>query len=260
MISVNQESISEQAVLNEMQYHPADNHRAAMVSAAQSLIIGKLLLQRADELNLTNNIDATTFADEKTYQDAVLEQLINQDIKIPQATSAECQQYYQANLSKFTTSPLVAARHILLPAPVEDINARLEAKALADEIIKQLKQGESFSVLASAHSKCDSSKHGGVLGQLSKGQTVAEFERQVFAASEGLMTHAVESRYGYHVVFIDMKIAGNQLPYDLVKQRITTYLNEKVKRKAIAQYIRHLISQANIDGFEFDIDASPLMQ
>lgn len=260
MISVNLESISEQAVLNEMQYHPADDHRTAMVGAAQSLIIGKLLLQRAEALELTKQLDVTAFQDEKIYQDAILEQLINQEIQLPKATSEECLQYYQANLAKFTTSPLIAAKHILLPAPTDNVTARLDAKALADAIINQLQQGESFSALALAHSKCDSAKQGGALGQLSKGQTVAEFERQVFAANEGLISHAVESRYGFHVVFVEMKVAGNQLPFEFVEQRITTYLNEKVKRKAIAQYIRHLISEAQIDGFEFDVNASPLMQ
>ncbi|MCW3173911.1 peptidylprolyl isomerase [Shewanella subflava] len=260
MISVNLEPISEQDILSEMQYHPAEDHRSAMISAAQSLIIGKLLFQRANELDITKKDDVTEYQDEKAYHDALLEQLVNQDIQFPHATAAECFQYYQANLSKFSTSPLIAAKHILLPAPTDNVTARLEAKTLADAIINQLQQGESFSELALAHSKCDSSKHGGALGQLSKGQTVAEFERQVFAANEGLISHAVESRYGFHVVFVDMKVAGNQLPFEFVEQRITTYLNEKVKRKAIAQYIRHLISQAKIDGFDFNVDASPLMQ
>jgi peptidyl-prolyl cis-trans isomerase C len=259
MISVNQEPISEQAILHEMQYHPADDHRSAMVEAAQSLIIGKLLYQRANELGMSQQAQVE-YEDEKAAQDAMLDQLIAQDISLPKATPQECLQYYQANLAKFSTSPLIAAKHILLAAAPDNIAARTEAKTLADAIIEQLQSGQSFSDLALMHSHCDSSKQGGALGQLSKGQTVVEFERQVFAADVGLMTHAVESRYGFHVVQVEQKVAGKQLPFEFVEQRISKYLNEKVKRKAIAQYIRHLISQAQIDGFEFDVDASPLMQ
>ncbi|MFT6030313.1 MAG: hypothetical protein ACI8O8_002057 [Oleiphilaceae bacterium] len=40
---------------------------------------------------------------------------------------------------------------------------------------------------------------------------------------------------------------GKPLPYDMVKTRIADYLHEKVRRKAITQYIHTLISQAKID-------------
>ena len=54
MITVNNHTISESDILHEMQYHPANDHRAAMVNAAESLIIGELLQQRASRLKLTD--------------------------------------------------------------------------------------------------------------------------------------------------------------------------------------------------------------
>ncbi|TKL85351.1 peptidylprolyl isomerase, partial [Enterococcus faecium] len=56
MIEVNQQPISEADIFAEMQYHPATDKRAAMVAAAQSLIIEKLLCQRADTLGLAVQI------------------------------------------------------------------------------------------------------------------------------------------------------------------------------------------------------------
>ena len=101
---------------------------------------------------------------------------------------------------------------------------------------------------------------GGQLGQLSKGQTVPEFERQLSNCKRGLAQSPIESRYGVHVVVLDQHVEGKQLPFDMVKTRIADYLNEKVRRKAIAQYIHTLISQATIDGFDFKVSESPLMQ
>jgi peptidyl-prolyl cis-trans isomerase C len=46
----------------------------------------------------------------------------------------------------------------------------------------------------------------------------------------------------------------------MVKERIADYMNEKVRRKAIAQYIHTLISDAEIEGFDFSVSDSPLMQ
>ncbi len=257
MIKVNHQSISENQILQEMQYHPATDHRSAMIEAAQSLIINELLQQRANTLGLNLQLGQN---ETEQQSDAVVEQLIREDIAIPNASEAECRQYYQSNLNKFCTSPLVAARHILLAAPESDQHLRAQTAEQAEVLIQQLQQGIDFSTLASQYSACDSKQVGGQLGQLSKGQTVAEFERQVFSANPGLISHPIETRFGFHIVIVDEKVDGQQLPFELVSQRISDYLNEKVKRKAIAQYIQQLIVESDIDGFDFNVDSSPLMQ
>jgi peptidyl-prolyl cis-trans isomerase C len=101
---------------------------------------------------------------------------------------------------------------------------------------------------------------GGSLGQIGKGQTVPEFERQLFNLPEGLASAPIESRYGIHIVLIAHREEGRQLPFDMAHARIRDYLNEKVRRKAIAQYIEALINDARIEGFSFEVSGSPLMQ
>ena len=76
----------------------------------------------------------------------------------------------------------------------------------------------------------------------------------------GLHLHPLETRYGIHIVEVLERIDGQQLPFVAVQQRIADYLNEKVRRKAVAQYIQQLVSTAEIEGFDFNIEASPLMQ
>lgn len=253
MITVNEVTISEDAVLKEMQYHPAPDQPQAMRKAAECLVIAELLRQRASELNLLD-------VDRERLEDR-LDDLLQADVAIPVAGHAECLLYYQSNPNRFKSSPLVAARHILLLAAPDDDVAREQALELAHQIIELLRADLSqFSLLAQQHSRCESAKAGGDLGQLSKGQTVAEFERQVFSAEPGLIGHPVETRYGVHVVCVDHKEPGRQLPFELVSERIETYLNEKVRRKAIAHYLQHLMSEADIRGMDFGISPSPLMQ
>tara|TARA_Y100000746_G_scaffold232529_2_gene249721 strand:- start:580 stop:1356 length:777 start_codon:yes stop_codon:yes gene_type:complete len=258
MITVNQTTISEAQILQEMQYHPAEDHRSAMINAAESLIIGELFNQRLDELKLSCSVSSQNNEEQK--QNAMLNKLIEHDVALPHASEQECEHYYSQNLSKFTSSPLIAARHILIPATIEDESARAKALETAESILQALQDGGSFSELAAQFSKCDSAKINGELGQLSKGQTVAEFERQVFAAEIGLMKHPVESRFGFHIVSVDYKEPGAQLPFEAVKARIKEYLEKKVERKAIAQYIEQLISNAEIEGFDFNVSNSPLVQ
>ncbi len=255
MIIVNHTQISEDKVLEEMQYHPAESRREAMCKAAESLIIGELLRQRAKSLGIPVNDDTVTASDED-----FIEALIEKEVAIPEAREEDCRQYYEANRSKFETSPLLEVKHILLAVPKEDNAGRAEAKVRADALLDILKGGADFGKLARRESACPSKETGGSLGQISKGQTVPEFERQVFAAEPGLMPRPVESRYGFHLVYIERKISGRPLTFAQAREKVAEYLNEKVRRKAIAQYIQILITEATIEGYDFKVDGSPLLQ
>lgn len=253
MIRVNNTEISETAILAEMQYHPADNQREAMIKASEALVIGELVKARAATLGIS-------LQDEADNAEA-LGQLLAQEVDMPLATEADCQRYYDANLDKFQTTPLLAVKHILLAAAPDDDDARIKAADLAIELLNELSTApEKFAALAEAYSACPSNKVGGSLGQITRGQTVPEFERQLFNLGEGLARRPLESRYGLHLVQVDHRVEGRQLPYAQVQEKIQDYLNEKVKRKAIAQYIETLIAGAQIEGFDFSVSESPLLQ
>lgn len=255
-IKVNGVLIDEATILGEMQFHPAENKRAAMIKSAESIIVGELLRQKAIELNIIS-----TDCDNNSAEEAAgLKTLIEQQVEYPKATEEECQRFFEANQGKFTTSPLLEVRHILLPVAPDDITERLNLKEVADKLINILSSDPSaFDDLVQRHSGCPSKEQKGNLGQLSKGQTVPEFEKAIFAAEPGLISYPVETRYGFHIVFVDRKVEGQALPYEYVKDKVSEYLNDKVQRKATAQYMQTLIEDADISGFVFDIEAG-LMQ
>lgn len=253
MIRVNETEISENAILTEMQYHQAQSQRDAMIKASEALIVSELVRARAAELGIVLNEDAA--------EAEALDQLLQTDVDIPTASEQDCRRYYDANLDKFQTTPLLGVCHILLPAAAEDDDARIKAADQAIKILALLEADQqSFGKLAETYSACPSAKVGGNLGQIAKGQTVPEFERQLFSLREGLARRPIESRYGLHIVLVEHRVEGRQLPYSAVAERITEYLNEKVKRKSIAQYVEMLISRATIEGFDFSVSDSPLLQ
>lgn len=254
-IYVNQQAISDKRVLAEMQYHPAQSQRDAMLKAAESLIIGELLHQRAQQLGLIVDDDSAEASDED-----FIDALLAAEVEIPEASADECAHYYHANPQRFISSPLLEVRHILLDVAPDDDEGRIAVKQKSRMLLDSLRAGEDFSSLARAESACPSKTVGGSLGQISRGQTVPEFERQVFAADPGLLPRAVESRYGFHLVFIERKVEGKQLPFDAVQATIIKYLNEKVRVKSVAQYIQTLIIDAEISGYDFGVSNSPLMQ
>ncbi len=253
MIKVNQIEISEDAIAAEMQYHGAETQREAMLKAGESLVISELLRQRANELGF---YDKESAKDEDSFS----QQLFNHELDCPSASDQDCLNYFKQNPDKFFSSPLVEARHILVAANPADPEASMVGKEKAEKLLRQLQvDGQLFDMLAKQYSDCTSKETGGQLGQLSRGQTVPEFERQVFQCVQGLIAAPIETRYGFHIVKIDHVVPGKALPLEAVEERIRHYLNEKVRRKAIAQYIEQLISSAEIEGFDFNVSDSPLM-
>ncbi len=249
MITVNQEVIPEADIFAEMQYHPSSSKRQAMVDAAQTLIISTLLRQQARKLGY---VDA--------HEEIAIEKLLSQQVEVPTAHDHECHSYYLQNTQRFFSSPLLEVRHILLACPVDDAQGRIDAIDNAKALLDQISQGESFAKLSQTFSACSTKDSGGLLGQISKGQTVPELERVLMKLPIGLHPTPLESRYGIHIVEVLQREDGQQLPFEAVQQRIADYLNEKVRRKAIAQYIQQLVSSAQIEGFDFNLNPSPLMQ
>jgi peptidyl-prolyl cis-trans isomerase C len=71
---------------------------------------------------------------------------------------------------------------------------------------------------------------------------------------------AVKTRFGYHVLRLDRRIGGAQLPFEAVRERIAAYLREHVWRRAVSQYLQLLVGQAEIEGIELNGASSPLVQ
>src|SRR5690606_41471783 len=103
-------------------------------------------------------------------------------------------------------------------------------------------------------------ERGGAWGQVSKGQTVPEFERQRLGRRVGIATRPLESRYGFHLVEVEQRIEGRQRPYEAVADAIRDELDQGVWQVAVGQYLRHLLGAAEIQGIHLDGAETPLMQ
>ena len=255
IVRVNGVEVTSTAIAQEMQYHPADSQREVVFLAAQALVLQELLKQRAAEINL-----AVEIRDAETLEEATVRCLLEHEISTPEIGDAELETFYSSNPRSFTTPPLVSAKHILIAADPEDDLERSTQREIALNIIEQLQAGANFTAMAMAHSACPSKEQHGSLGQLSKGQTVPEFERQLLRLSVGLAEQPIESRYGYHIVLVEQRVEGELVPYHMVKERIAAQLSQRVWQKSVTQYLQMLVGEATIEGITLQGAASPLVQ
>lgn len=260
--SVNGVTIPEAAIAAEMQNHPAASPEAAWTEAARALAIRELLLQEARRQGIEATAGDPDNGPQRTDDDVLIDRLLESQVAMPVADEPACRRYYDNNPGRFRTPDLFEASHILLPAAPDDCVARDAAQREAEALIAVLHvRPDEFAAIAGVRSACPSAGVGGSLGQVSRGQTVPEFETFLFALEPGqLCPVPVKTRYGAHVLRLDRRIEGRQLPFDSVRQRIADYLDEAVWRRATAQYVQILAGRAELQGIDLDASDSPLVQ
>ncbi|MEZ5831824.1 MAG: peptidylprolyl isomerase [Dongiaceae bacterium] len=261
-IRVNGVAIGGDAIRREAQNHPASDPQAAIDAAARALVVRELLLQEARRLEIVAEAAEDGNGRRATDEDAVIAALLGSQVETPKADEATCRRYYENNRRKFRSPDLYEPRHILIAADPSDVAARERAKCLAEALIADLQRDPArFAELAAEHSACSSKSHGGNLGQVTEGQTVPEFETFLFNLEDGqLCAVPVPTRFGFHVLHLNRKVAGRVLDFELVRDRIAAYLETASWNRAVAQYIGLLAGAAQIAGIDLPAANSPLVR
>ena len=254
-VSVNGVVIPSAAIARETQNQQASDPDQAWTLAAQALAIRELLAQEAERLSIVAEPAEDGEGRRETLEEACLRGLVEREVKVPRADEVACRRYYQANLGRFRSADLCEVAHILIANGPQ-------ARELAVRLITELRQQpERFAETAAVHSVCPSGKQGGNLGQIGPGQTVPEFEAALRGLEAGAIhPEPIESRYGLHIVRVDRRIEGRQMPFELVQERIADYLEEAVHRRALRQYVTILAGRAQLTGVDLGAATGPLVQ
>ncbi|MCX2740516.1 peptidylprolyl isomerase [Pontibacter anaerobius] len=93
------------------------------------------------------------------------------------------------------------ASHILIRPESDTPEAKAAAKAKAQDVLTQIKNGADFAQMAVQHGSDGTASRGGDLGWFPEGQMVPEFDKAIFGFNgKGLLPNLVETEYGYHIV------------------------------------------------------------
>jgi peptidyl-prolyl cis-trans isomerase C len=260
-VTVNGVAISRKAIAGEVQNFPARNPGEGWRAATRALVIRELLLQEARRVAVPVAQETDADGRRETEEDALVRALLEREVRVPEADEAMLRRFYENNRQRFMSTSLWEADHILVAARRDDdagfAAARDKASALAAVLADD---PDRFADLARGHSACPSGPLGGNLGQISPGETTPEFEAALTKLSAGEISGPVETRYGIHLIRLRRRIDGRQLPFEAVRERIATYLDEHVRRQATAQYLALLIGRADIRGIDLAGASSPLVQ
>lgn len=171
-------------------------------------------------------------------------------------TDKQIQKYYDENVYGD-----ISCKHILITPAVTDnmsdedkTKADKEALQKAKDIIKKLKNGESFDDLAKEYSDDTSNKDkGGDLGYFNTGDMLEEFEKAAFALKKGKYTTTpVKTKYGYHII---LKTDEKEKPsLEDKKEEIIKTLSSEAKSKDTALSINALVELRKEYGMNIEDD------
>lgn len=99
--------------------------------------------------------------------------------------------------------PSLTFRQIVIHAVASD-SARARARAKAESLLVELRQGSDFEQVARRESMDPATKdQGGDLGWTRRDIMVPEFDRVIFALPPGQLSNVVETQYGFHIIRVD---------------------------------------------------------
>jgi len=142
-------------------------------------------------------------------------------------SSEEVSDYYNEHQSDYTLPERVHARHLLISVPAgHEPKVEKEARDRVEGLLKQLKDGADFSVLAKRWSAdLGSAKKGGDLGWMTRGQMVPAFEEAAFHLKPGAYSEPVRTDFGYHIIQVVAHKNPEVRPLVAVSPAITEQLS-----------------------------------
>lgn len=257
VVSVNGVEIDPDAIAVEIQHHPAPDAETAWREAARALAVRELLLQEAQRAGLQPAPEEDPSGRRETEDDALIHALLEREVEPQRAGMAECRQYYEANKVRFRTPDLLDAAHILVEPAAADDAAWEAARNRARDLAQMAGDDPArFGALARAHSACASAQQDGSLGQIRRGELIAEIHAALETLPEGATSREpVRSRHGWHVLRLQRRIEGQTLPFEMVRERIADMLEARSWMVSSARYIAQLAERGQVDGVDIGSDA-----
>ncbi len=155
---------------------------------------------------------------------------------------------YAEQRERFRIPERVKVRHILLKTadkPPADVQA---ARKKIEDLLKQVKSGADFAMLAKANSDdTASAAKGGDIDWITRGQTVPEFEKAAFTLKPGEISGVITTVYGFHILEVEQKELPHVKTFDEVKGDLQTEVQQaraSEKVQALAEQIRAALGRS----------------
>jgi parvulin-like peptidyl-prolyl isomerase len=158
----------------------------------------------------------------------------------------ELRDRYNREKEQFRLPERAHLREIVVLRP-EDPSKVAEASQRASEIAEAARKPETdFAALASTMSESGTRDKGGDLGEIAKGDLVADLDKAVFSAPAGTIIGPLETKSAWHIVRVEQRLPSEVPAFESIKDRLRKDANEETFQRDYKTYIENLRKDAFI--------------
>jgi peptidyl-prolyl cis-trans isomerase SurA len=199
-----------------------------------------------DAFNESLKQEGLTFAEYKKrlWEQIVISKLVNSQIRSKiVVTDEDLNKFVAENKEVLENNESYGISQILLKKQNDVDNRTLEEKA--DDLLKKIEQGESFSDLAKQYSEDPSAKAGGDLGLLKKSQLNKNFTDIISQMKPGDVSKPFWTENGLHIIKLESRTEVKNKGEALEEAR--ERLNNKLFRERYNAWIKSLREKSFIE-------------
>ena len=163
-------------------------------------------------------------------------------------SEADILEYYEENGQQFEREERVRMRQIFLRV-TEDSEERAKARARLEVLREQIEAGADFESLAKIHSQTSGAEDGGIIGWQKRGDLVLALEEAVFALEAGGTSQVVETKFGVHLLRVDVREAAGVIPLEEVRLRIEPQIRARAAEERYETWLADLRKRSRVRIF-----------
>lgn len=162
-----------------------------------------------------------------------------------QLSDSELRDRYNREKDSFRLPERAHLREIVVLKP--ESGSIEEARTRATEIAEAArKPGTDFAALASTMSDAGTKDKGGDLGEVAKGDLVADLDKAVFNAAQGTILGPIETRSAWHIMKVEQRLPSEVPAFESVKEKLRQDASEETFERDYKAYIETLRKDAYI--------------
>jgi len=174
-----------------------------------------------------------------------------------QVSRDEAQRFFAANVERFVVPEQLHIQAITIGVdPSSTPRQWSEARARAEDVLRQVKAGGSFEDLARRHSTDPSRESGGDMGLVHRGSLNEEFEKATRDLKTGEVSGVVQTLFGFHIVRVAATVPPVRKTFAQVGEGIRRDLTKKRCDQASEAWMARLRAGASI----VISDATPIVE
>lgn len=162
-----------------------------------------------------------------------------------QLSDSELRDRYNREKDSFRLPERAHLREIVVLKP--ETGSIEEARTRATEVAAAArKPGTDFATLASTMSDSGTKDKGGDLGEVAKGDLMADLDKAVFNAPQGSILGPIETKSAWHVMKVEQRLPSEVPAFESVKDKLKKDASEETFERDYKAYIETLRKDAYV--------------